>query len=1025
MDLKNKILKLLFFLLLGHSLVAQTITGVVKDSKEITLPTANVIVKGTTNGTTTDLDGKYTLNKVDIGAILEFSYVGMASKTIKYSGQKEINIVLEKDVNSLDEVVLVGYGTKKKISVVGAQSSLDPHELEQPVGDMSTMLAGRVSGLTGVQRSGLPGYDGADIWIRGISTFTNAGTSPLILVDGVERSMNNLDPRNVASFTILKDAAATAVYGIRGANGVILIETKKGRIGKPLVSIDYNESLTSFTKVPDMLDGVQYMKLANEATTTRGQAPLYSQELINNTANKLDPYLYPNVNWLDEVFNDYGRNRNASVNVSGGAESAQYYVSLGYYDETGLFVTDGLQSFNSQTRFKRYSVTSNLTLNITKSTKAVLGIQGYVSEGNYPAVWNTDLFTSALRTTPVEYPVLYPGGQVPGRLTNGDLPNPYAEVTRRGYRNENRNQLYSNLRITQDLSKLTEGLSWSGMFAFDNYNQHQIFRNKRESTYFPDAQKPYNDDGTLNLVETYTGQNFLSFDHANGGNRKFYLETSFNYDRSFGKHEFGGLVLFNRSDFVDAFAGNFTNSLPYRNQGVAGRVTYSYNDRYFVEFNGGYNGSENFAPKNRYGFFPSMAFGWVVSNEKFFEPISKTINYLKIRYSDGKVGASSGAGRFAYLSRVESGQPGYSFGINPQGFGGIAETYNAVDVTWSQSRKQDLGIEINAFNSDLKIVLDVFKEHTEGAFLERGDLPNYIGVISAPYGNIGVVDNKGFDGTINYSKSINKLDLSFRGTFSYNKNKIIENGQPDQAFDWLNRQGSSITARWGLVAERLFTIQDDSNGDGFIKPDDAGGFATQFGPIQPGDIKYKDLNGDGIINSYDQKEIGRGNVPALTYGFGVSAKYNNFDTSLFFQGQAMADIMMGGEAIMPFSRSEGKGNLYTIAIDRWTPENNDPYALYPRLSYGAGGIGQSNNTQGSTWWQRDMNFLRLKTAELGYTINEKMTNRLKVDNLRFYIRGTNLFTLSNFDLWDPELNTTNGVAYPNVSVYSVGFNLQF
>ena len=1024
MNFKIRFLQIFLLLMVGQ-LSAQVIEGTVRDSSQIPLPGANVIVKGTTTGVITDFDGNFRLENVTEGSDIEFSFVGMITKTIEYVGQERIDIILQSDPNALDEVVLVGYGRQKKISVVGAQTTLDPEELEQPVANMSTMLAGRVSGLTGVQRSGLPGYDGADIWIRGISTFTNAGTSPLVLVDGVERSMSNIDPRNIESFSILKDAAATAVYGIRGANGVILIETKKGEIGKPAVSIDYNEGVTFFTQVPDLMDGVSYMNLANEALTTRGQFPLYSQETIDNTANNIDPLLYPNVNWLDEVFNDYGRNRLASANVSGGAEDAKYYVSLGYYDETGLFVTDGLQNYDSQTRFKRYSVTSNLTVNITKTTKANLGVQGYVSEGNYPAVWNTDLFTAALRTTPVEYPVLYPGDTIPGRLTNGNLPNPYAEVTRRGFRNENKNQLYSNLRLTQDLGMLTEGLSWTGMFAFDTYNQHQIFRTKRESTYFPDQQNPYNEDGTLNLVETYTGENYLSFSHYNGGNRRFYLETSFNYDQSFGKNQIGALLLFNRSDYVDAFAGDFTNSLPYRNQGLAGRVTYSYDDRYFAEFNGGYNGSENFAPENRYGFFPSMAFGWVVSNEEFFEPLKNTIDYLKIRYSDGKVGASSGAGRFAYLSRVEAGQAGFSFGQNVQGTGGIAETFNGVDVTWAESRKQDLGLELNAFDSSLKLVIDLFREYTEGAFLERGDLPNYIGLISAPYGNLGIVENKGFDGTLRYNKNFGDLSLSFRGTFSYNKNKIIENGQPEQPYEWLNRQGSSLTARYGYVAERLFVLQDDTNGDGFIDDNDDGKFPAQFGQVQPGDIKYKDLNGDGLIDSYDQQEIGRGNIPALTYGFGLSSQYKNFDTSLFFQGQSMADILIGGEAIMPFSRNEGKGNLYSIAVDRWTPENNNPYAYYPRLSYGAGGIGQTNNLQSSTWWQRKVNFLRLKTAEIGYTFGDKVQQNLSVDNLRLYLRATNLLTFTNFDLWDPELDTSNGVSYPNVSVYSLGFNLQF
>ncbi|UGU17216.1 TonB-dependent receptor [Sinomicrobium kalidii] len=999
------------------------IQGMITDVQGQPLPGVNVTEKGTVNGVVTDFDGNYTIEVGSRDAVLIFSYIGMKTREVTVGDQANINVQLENDIQSLDEVVLVGYGKQKKISVVGAQSSVKAEELEQPVANIGTMLAGRIAGLTGVQRDGLPGYDGADIWIRGISTFTNAG--PLILVDGVQRSLDNLDPRDIASFTILKDASATAVYGIRGANGVILIETKRGKIGKPEVSVDYNEGWTSFTNVPDLADGETYMRLANEALTTRGQEPKYSGEYIENTVNQTDKFLYPDVDWIDTVFKDFGRNRRASVNVTGGAENAVYYVSLGYYDETGLFVTDGLESYDSDTRFKRYNFTSNLTLDITRTTKVNVGIQGYLSEGTYPGAGVGSVFSAAMEAPPVEYPILYPGGYVPGKSSNGGLRNPYADVAKRGYRNENKNQIYSNLRIDQQLGFITEGLSWSGMFAFDAYNEQFITRSKRENTYFVDQNFPYTEDGELLLNETYTGQNFLGYDRSNGGNRRFYLETSFNYNRDFGKHSVSGLVLFNRSDYINAFAGDFTGSIPFRNQGLAGRATYSYDDRYFFEVNAGYNGSENFAPENRYGFFPSVAAGWVISNEKFFEPFAKTINYLKIRYSDGLVGAESGAGRFSYLSRVEQNNDfGFDFGENIQFTPGIRETYYGVDVTWAESRKQDLGIELNMFKSELQIIFDLFKEHTKGAFLQRGDLPNYIGLTTDPYGNLGVVENKGFDGSVTYNKNFGEFRLGFRGNFSYNRNEIIENGQPEQLYEWQDRRGTPLLARFGYTAERLYTLDDDTNGDGFITADD-GNFPDQFGQIMPGDIKYKDLNDDGKIDSYDQREIGQGDVPALTYGFGITGEYKGFDASVFFQGQEEADIMLNGSGIHPFVGGGGTGNLYTVAVNRWTPENDDPYALYPRLSYGDTGLGQNNNTQGSTWWKRDIDFLRLKTAEIGYTLPKNVAQRISLENVRFYLRGTNLLTFSSFDLWDPELLTSNGGTYPNISVVSIGVNVLF
>lgn len=1000
-----------------------TITGIVKDSDGVPLPGATVMEKNTNNGTVTDFDGNFSIKVASQNSTLVISYIGLKSSEFVVGTKTQIDIQLENDPQSLDEVVMVGYGTQKKISVVGAQSTIRTEELQQPVANLGTMLAGRISGLTGVQRSGLPGFDGADLWIRGISTFGASG--PLILVDGVERSLDNIDPRDISSFSILKDASATAVYGIRGANGVILIETKRGKIGKPEVSIDYNEGITAFTKVPKLADGITYMTLANEALTTRGQEPKFSQEYIDRTATNFDPLLYPNVDWMDAVFNDFGRNRKASVNVTGGAEDALYYVSLGYYDEKGLFITDGLETYDSDTKFKRYNFTSNLTVDITNTTKVNLGIQGYLSEGNYPNEGVGGIFSSALEVSPVEYPVLYPGGFVPGKSANGGLRNPYADAARRGYQNINKNQLYSNLRINQELSFLTDGLSWTAMFAFDTYNEQNTRRGKRESTYFVDQNFPYTDDGELLLNETYTGQNYLGYDNSNGGNRRFYLETSFNYDHSFGKHNTSGLLLFNRTDYVDAFAGNFTDAIPFRNEGLAIRGTYSYDDKYFFEVNAGYNGSENFAPKKRYGFFPSLAVGWILSNEEFFEPLSEHIDYFKLRYSDGKVGSSSGAGRFAYLSRVEDGQNGYDFGVNRQYISGIRETYYGVDVTWAEARKQDLGIEVNALNNNLRVIVDFFKERTEGAFLQRGDVPNYIGLTSDPYGNLGIVENKGVDGSINYGQSVNDLRLDFRSTFSYNRNKIIENGQPKQLYPWLDRIGTSLLANFGLVAERLYTLEDDTNGDGFISPEDGAEYPTQFGQIMPGDIKYKDLNSDGKIDSYDKQKIGEGDVPALTYGFGITAEYKGFDASIFFQGQTSSDRFIGGPGINPFIGGGGTGNLYTASTDRWTVENNNPYATTPRLSYGESGIGQNNNTQESTWWLRDIDFLRLKTAEIGYTLPKDLTGKLNINTTRFYIRGTNLLTFSKFKLWDPELNTRNGGSYPNISVVSIGLNVLF
>lgn len=998
------------------------VTGKVLDPDNLPLPGVTIQEKGSNNMAQTDIEGNYYIKVSSKNAVLVFMFQGFKTVESEVGDRKIVDVQLLTDQIALDEVVVVGYGKQKKLSVVGAQSTLNVDELKQPVSSVSTMLAGRISGLTGVQRSGLPGSNSADLWIRGIATF--GSSSPLILVDGVERTIDDLNPLDIASFSILKDASATAVYGIRGANGVILIETRKGKVGKPKIMIDYNEGVTAFTKTPDLVDGVTYMRLANEALTTRGQQPKYSEETIQRTASKFDPLLYPDVNWLDAVYDDFARNRQATMNVNGGSEAAKYYVSLGYYDEKGLFATSNTEKYDSDTRYKRYNFTSNLNIDITKTTSMTLGVRGYLSDATYPEVGSDGVYGAALEASPVDYPILYPGGFIPGKGPTSVF-NPYAQVALRGYKVNTKNQINSNLRVTQNLEALTKGLSWTGMFAFDAYNEQNVNRGKRPSTYFVDQNIPYTQDGQLILNETYAGTDYLGYSRSNGGNRRIYMETSFNYSRNFDKHSIGGLLLFNRSDYVDAFANDFTASIPYRNQGLAGRVTYGYDEKYFFEVNAGYNGSENFAPRNRYGFFPSFAAGWIMSNESFFEPLKNTINYLKIRYSDGKVGASSGAGRFAYLSRVEDGQPGYDFGEDPQYVAGIRETYYGSNVTWSTSRKQDLGLEVNAFNNSLRVIFDLFKEHTSGAFLSKGDVPMYIGLAAAPYGNIGVTENKGFDGSVNYTQNINDLKLSIRGTYTYNKNKIIENGAPPQLYPWQDRRGTPLNARFGYVAERLYTLDDDVNKDGFISPADGAQYPTQFGQIMPGDIKYTDLNNDGKIDSYDQKQIGTGDVPAFTYGFGLTAEYKRFDLSLFFQGQSNADIMLHGQSVQPFVGGGGIGNLYTAAVDRWTPESDNPYAMYPRLSYGDSGIGQNNNTQISSWWLRSVNFLRLKTAEIGYNLPESFSNKMQTQSIRFYLRGVNLLTFSKFDMWDPELNSSNGRAYPNITTISAGFNVQF
>ena len=1017
------------------------ISGRVTDIKGEPLIGVNVTVDGDANGSITNMDGLYEIFVTKKSVVLKFTYIGFKTSEIRTNASTNIyDVTLEEQVNELEETVIVGYGTQRKISNIGAQSSMKMEDIKTPSASLTTTLAGRLAGVVAVQRTGEPGKDAADIWIRGISTPNTS--SPLVLVDGVERSFNDIDPEDIESLTTLKDASATAVYGVRGANGVILIKTKPGKVGKPTVSADYYESFTRFTKMVDLADGITYMNAANEAMRNDGIATKYTEDQIRNTIAGKDPYLYPNVDWLKEIFNDWGHNRRVNVNVRGGSEKVAYYASVSYFNETGMTVTDkNIDTYDSKMKYSRYNFTTNLNIDVTPTTKVEIGAQGYLGEGNYPAISSADLYNAAMSISPVEYPkMFFVNGEafVPGTSTNNNFNNPYSQATRRGYDNLTKNQIYSNLRVTQDLDMLTKGLKLTAMYAFDVYNEIHVHQDRAESTYnFLDTSVPYDMNGQPILQRIYEGSNVLSYKQETSGNKKTYLEASLNYDRTFNDdHRVSALFLFNQQSKLLYPKGTLEDAIPYRMMGIAGRATYSWKDRYFAEFNIGYNGAENFSPKHRFGTFPAFGVGWVVSNEKFWQPLSKAVSFLKIRYTDGKVGNSEVSDRrFMYLDQMkENGDYGYKFGPNGTKWSGYETVNMAVDLIWEESRKQDLGIDLKLFNDDLSIVFDLFKQRRENILLKREhSIPSFLGYnTSAPYGNIGIIENKGFDGTIEYNKRINKdWVIALRGNVTFNKDKWIQGELPEQKYEWMNQYGHNINGVKGYVAEGLFTqteIDDmarweslsDANKAITPKP-----FASQFGTVKAGDIKYKDLNNDGQIDAYDQTYISRGDVPTTVYGFGFTVGWKDLSVGMMFQGVAGAERVLNGSSVNPFNGGGGSGNLYSNIGDRWTEENPDQNAFYPRLSYGSETTSNINNFQKSTWWVRNMNFLRLKTLQISYNLPKPWVNKVHLKNAAVYVMGTNLFTLSRFKLWDPELNTDNGASYPNTTSYSVGINFTF
>lgn len=978
------------------------VTGIVRDSTGQPMVGVTIQVKDTKTGTGSDVNGRYVL-QVPEGAILSFSMISYRTQEILVGKASKYDVVMHEASSALEEVVIVGFGAQRKIGLVGAQNTISAKDLKQPVSNLTNSLGGRIAGMVSVQRSGELGYNDANIYIRGISTFSAGLSAPLTLVDGVPRSIANLDPEDIESFTVLKDAAATAVYGVRGANGVIIVTTKAGKASKPSYNFRYTEGVTEFTTLPSFADGALYMEMSNEALKTRGNTPIYSDEAIQATRDGSDPYLYPNVNWFDAMFNKTGRYRNANANISGGSEKAVYYVGLSFTDELGMYKTDELSKYNSSIFEKRYNVTSNLTLQPSPTTTVKLGINGYLKNVNLPTTGVGDLFTDAYFMTPTQIPLKYPDGKI-ADVRSGSLSNPWASLTQVGYANQWRSQINSNLRLTQQLNFLTKGLSVTGMFAFDAYNYTSNRYTKTPDTWLAIGRDT---DGQLQFEQTAIGTEFLAYTKSNQGERTVYSELALNYDRTFGKdHGVTAMLLYNKSDKINTYAADLETSMPYRMQGLAGRATYGYRNRYFLEANFGYNGSENFHPDKRYGFFPSAGLGWVISDENFFRPLRKYVPFFKARFSHGLVGNSNIDGRrFAYLATVAN-LGSYGFGkTTPTNITGMEIGEYAVDVTWEEAKKTNLGFDIRLLNEDLSIQVDLFREYRSGIFLRRKSLPAYVGMINAPFANVGIIDNKGIDATFTYNARFGAVNVNLLGNFSYNRNKVVENDDPAWKYPWLDRKGQKVSQRYGYIALGLFESDKDVQNS-----------PRQTGDVRAGDIKFKDLNGDGVIDSYDQAPIGYGDVPEIMYGFGFTVGYKAVSLSALFQGAAHVDVMLNGEGTMPFQQGLARGNLFSNITDRWTEENPNPNAFYPRLMPGS----LNDNYASSTWWVKNADYMRLKTLQLAYNLPSSWMKRIHFKSANVFLQGVNLLTFSSFKLWDVEIGNGRGAAYSSTRSFAAG-----
>lgn len=967
---------------------------------------ATVWVKDSALGTNTNVDGAFDYTFTGHYGYIAVSYIGYQTQEFPVTNLPKV-IELSAG-NELDEVVVVGYGTQKKASVVGSIASVSVNDIRMPTAKISNNLAGQLAGVISVQRSGEPGAS-STFWIRGISTF-GSSTTPLVLVDGIERDLDLVDIEDIKDFSILKDAAATAIYGVRGANGVILITTREGIVGKPQINIRFEAGMVQPTKVPDMLDAVQFAELWNAAAGSE----VYTPEVIQKYRDGSDPDLYPNVDWVDYLYKDLSFNERVNVNVTGGGSTAKYYISGGFYNEDGLFARDNMKEYNTSVFYRKFNFRSNVEVQLHKYTKLNVNLATTFERKNEPGTAASTIWDYAVKSAPNVFPAVYSNGLLPGPgANNGE--NPYVLLTQTGYREKFYNTAQSLFSLTQDLGDwVTKGLTVTVKGSFDAKNYNHLARTKTPPQYMASGRDEF---GDLILQQTVVGTDNLTYAESHSGYRSVYLEASVNWARSFGKHDLSALFLYQQSQRNDVGIDKSEPelALPYRHQGIAGRITYSYDNRYFIEGNFGYNGSENFSPGKRFGFFPSVAAGYVISNEKFFEPVRGVIDLLKIKASYGivgndKIGTGDNVRRFIYNGTVNSGSS-YYFGTRPHSSSSIQMgDWPNPNVGWEEAHKLNVGVDLSLF-SKLKISADYFKEKREGIFLQRQSIPVYVGLSTQPWVNIGKMRNSGVDASLEYHQTIGQdLHLTVRGNFTYARNMIVDQDQPDYKYLYMNRTGQARYQTFGLVAAGLFRDQADI--DAWPK--------QSFGDVEPGDIKYLDLNGDGVVDSYDVKPIGYTAIPEIVYGFGFSLQWKAFDFSAFFQGVGHVNFSTRTDQTQGFiARNSREANLFSDVYDNyWTPERLD--AKYPRLYIGT----NNNNNQTSTFWMANGRYMRLKNLEIGYTLPKRISQKMAMQNMRVYLSGVNLFTFSPFKLWDPDLQT-GATNYPNNRIINIGLTIGF
>lgn len=1025
--MKKYILLFLNIFCLSFSTLAQQtieVEGTVTDTNKQPLIGVNVVVKDVPGmGTITNIQGKYKI-KMESYQRLVFSYIGFEKEEVLIKEQRVVNVQMkEAKLNTLNEIVVTGMGAQKKLTVTGAITNVGVDQLKlNPTASLVNSLAGNVAGVMAMQTSGQPGKDISEFWIRGISTF-GANTSAYVLVDGFPRDINDVNVEDIESFSVLKDASATAIYGDKGANGVILITTKHGKAGKVNIQAKLETSYNTRTITPDVIDGNEYAAMVNEAKITRNQEPIYSPDEIEIIRRNLDPDLYPNVNWKSVLLKKGAPTYRATVNMSGGGSTARYYVSLSYIDEKGMYKSDDQlqKDYYTNADYRVLNYRLNTDINITKTSILKVGVAGKLSKQNNSAMYNGEqIWHAILGTSPLYIPVFYSNGYVPASGL-GEKTNPWVQATQCGYAEHWINDVQTNATWEQNLDFITKGLNFTANIGYDLSNTNYINRVKWPKQWRAERMR----DANGNLIFQLVASNQEMYQESSAtGRKKEFADLWLNYNRTFAKvHNVGGTLKWNinSDERTDNIGSDIKEGIPNRDESFAGRLTYNYALRYFFDFNFGYTGSENFAKGHKWGFFPALSFAWNIGEENFVKRNFKWINMFKIRYSDGRVGNDQIGTRFPYLYTLAfDANRGYNWGdyyFNNSYQGLYYSQIASTNITWEKAIKHDLGVDLALFNQKLLITADYFNESREGIYYTRNYLPAIIGLESNPQANVGKVNSKGTDGNFTFYQKLGEVNLTLRGNWTYSKNKIIDIDEENSVYPYQNQKGCRVDQVRGLVALGLFKDNEDIRNSPL----------QQFGTYQPGDIKYADVNGDGVVDDGDITSIGATRKPNLIYGLGTSVQWKGFDVNMLFQGAGKSSFLIDGPNVYAFSEGVW-GNVFVDLAhsNRWISADisgnlatENPNAEYPRLSYG----GNSNNYRASTFWLRDGRYLRLKTLEIGYTLPKSWLIKQHINSIRIFFMGTNLLTWSKFKMWDPELGSSTGEEYPISKVLTLGVTI--